>query len=483
MRQEMNTVQRIIKNSGASLVSRILGPLGSFLIVLLIARIFGPNELGKYSTALAVLYIFEGVACLGFPYIITREVAQNKRLAGNYFINACFIGISFSVFIVMAMVLVGYFLIEDVETTRAINILSIGLIPYSVCVSCHSVCSAFEKQEYNAYSLFIGTVFKVCFGSYVVIEGYGLVGLMTVFLGSNFFILLVALYTTFKVLRNQNITIGTLNFLFCKDLMLKTWLFALIYFLLSIRLNVDIVVLNRIMGIQDVGIYSAAFKIYYILTHVIVSYMMAIQPLIFRLFRESKEKFKFLCIESVRILYLIIFPSIAGMLVIGENVLRIVYGDSFVTGTNALQCLVCSLLFLGVNQIFANALIASNRQSVNLRANIIAMITSVFTNILLVQYLGIIGAALASVLSALASMLYQWYFVRKHLFCVPFLNFAVKPLLASLIMWILISFINKFNLILTIFFGAIIYLISLYFLKAISPNDLSLLRSLIRRWN
>jgi hypothetical protein len=66
---------------------------------------------------------------------------------------------------------------------------------------------------------------------------------------------------------------------------------------------------------------------------------------------------------------------------------------------------------------------------------------------------------------------------------VPFLNFAVKPLLASLIMWILISFINKFNLILTIFFGAIIYLISLYFLKAISPNDLSLLRSLIRRWN
>ena len=99
----MNAVRRIAKNSGAALFAQISNPIGSFIIVLFVARYLGVSGLGILSSALSLLYIFQAFSSLGFSYLITRDVAQNKEKAGIYLTNASLIGGIFSIVMTLIM--------------------------------------------------------------------------------------------------------------------------------------------------------------------------------------------------------------------------------------------------------------------------------------------------------------------------------------------------------------------------------------------
>ena len=65
----MSPIKRLFYNTGSSFLNRILNPLTSFILVLLIARKLGVQQLGQYSTVLAMLFIFESIASLGFSLL------------------------------------------------------------------------------------------------------------------------------------------------------------------------------------------------------------------------------------------------------------------------------------------------------------------------------------------------------------------------------------------------------------------------------
>ncbi len=72
----MNTVRKIVKNSGASLLTQVSTPATSFVLVYFIAKFLGVSGLGIYTSALSVLFISQAFASFGFLQIITRDVAQ-----------------------------------------------------------------------------------------------------------------------------------------------------------------------------------------------------------------------------------------------------------------------------------------------------------------------------------------------------------------------------------------------------------------------
>jgi O-antigen/teichoic acid export membrane protein len=187
------------------------------------------------------------------------------------------------------MWLVANLISNSHDVIQASYILSIALIPYSLTAVSQSVCRAFERVEYITISEVSANAFKVVLGLFVLYQGYGLVTLMVVLVASHFIMFSVSLYFALKCIPVRCFEFD-LNL--CRWIIKATPVFAIIFILNTVRWNIDILMLTRMMGEREVGFYSAASKLLTIGKMGISCYIVAIQPIIFRLYRTSLEKYR-----------------------------------------------------------------------------------------------------------------------------------------------------------------------------------------------
>lgn len=476
----MNTVRKIVWNSGASLLTQISTPASSFVLVFFIARLLGVSGVGAYSSAFSLLYIFEAFTCLGFQYLITKEVAQDKSKAGKLLVNASFLGFVFSILMVGVMCVVVNAITNAPDTIHSTYVLSLSLVPFTLALVCQSISRGFEKLEDIAIATVAGNALKVVLGWVVLFKGYSLAYLMAVILGSNCLMFSISLFFAVKLISPDLRRILKIDMGFCKWIIGASPVFAFIFIFAAIRQNVDILILTKMMGEREVGFYSAASKLVNIGALGISFYIMAVQPVIFRLFKSSMKKFEIVCLESIRYFFIMMFPIIVVATFLGDKFILLIFGKEFLPSAYVLSILIWLLILTGFNQIFANALVASNYQRVNLIGNIISMVSNVFLNLLLIPRFSFIGAGIASVVSAFVILVYQHWFVVKHLFKVNYFKLAKRPFIAVVLMALILFILKDANFLVLVVISFIGYFISLFVLKEFSERDIDLVRRLFK---
>ncbi len=474
----MNTIKRLAKNTGAVLLAQVAEPACSFILVLFIARSLGVSGLGKFSIAISLFFIFLTISSLGFSHLITREVARDRSKAGKYLINASFVGFFFSVLMAGTMCLTGYLLNYSSDTALSICVLSLALIPAIFTVVCHSICRAFEKLEYISIPLITGNLFKVFFGLLILFKGYRLVELMGVILGSHLLILFMSLYFVLRCIGRPLIRI---DFGFCKWIIKTTPTFALIFIFATIYWNVDILMLSKIKGSTEVGFYSAAYKLMNVWKIIPLGYLMALQPLISRLFESSLEKFKIVCTKSIRYLFIVMLPIAVGATLLSNDFILLFFKESFLASANVLSILIWTLIPYTINITLAHALIASNNQKINLRSLLISMMCNVTLNLLLIPKFSFLGAAMATLISICIFLSLQYSFISKNLFRLNFFQIAGKPVISAALMGMIILLVRQFSLFIIVFIAASVYALFLLILRTFSQADIQLFRRLWER--
>jgi len=474
----MNTVKRLVKNTGAVLLAQVAAPVCSFILVLFVARSLGVSGLGKFSIAISLFFIFQTISSLGFSHLITREVARDRSKAGKYLINASFIGFFFSALMAGAMSLTAYLLNYPADTALAIYVLSFSLIPGALALVCQSICRAFEKLEYVSIPLITGNLFKLVLGLHILFKGYGLIELMVVILGSHFLTLFISLYFV-------NMCIGRplfrIDFGFCKWIVKTAPTFAFIFIFATIYWNVDILMLSKIKGPTEVGFYSAAYKLMNVWKIIPLGYLMALQPVISRLFESSLKKFGTACTKSIKYLFIVMLPIAVGSTLLSRDIILLFFRESFLSSANALSILIWTLVPYTINITLAHALIASNNQKINLRSLLISMICNVTLNLLLIPKFSFLGAAMATLISICIFLSLQYGFISKNLFTLNFFQIAGKPAISAALMAIVILLLRQINLFLLILISALVYVLFLLPLKTFSQTDIQLFRRLWER--
>jgi len=474
----MDNFKRILKNTGASFLTRVSAPLSSFILVFFIARYLGVSGVGVFSSAFSLFYIFQAFAGAGLSQLITREVAQNKSDAGKYLINSSFILLILSSIMAGVMSLAVNYFTGDRATVQAVHLLSIALIPDALATCYQSICRAFERFEYITISVLSGILFKLIAGLAVLLLGQGLNSLMIVIVLSVILNLLVSFYFTFQLVRD---TKKKLEYSFCKWIIKSSPYFALILIVGNIRMNVDVLILTKMLGEKEVGLYSVAIKLMNICNLGVSSYIMAVQPVLFRLFKTSPEKYKKLSEDSIRYLFMLVIPMVVGTTLLSDRFVLLLFQDEFLPSAKALRIVIWILIFYGMNAIFANALIASNNQKINFQAYVVNMLTNIALTILMVPKYGFIGAAIAGVCASFIFLCCQYSFVSKHLFKVKFAHILLKPVLAAIVMGIIVFLLRDINLFITISVAAAVYIPCLFLFKAFTAEDIHLLNNLRKR--
>jgi O-antigen/teichoic acid export membrane protein len=204
-----------------------------------------------------------------------------------------------------------------------------------------------------------------------------------------------------------------------------------------ITLYTDRWMLNMMLGIEDVGIYSVAFRIATAITILIVGFQQALSPLVFHHY-QNDETPKHIA-DIFRFFLLLTFPAVAFLSAFSKEILAILVGVNFFEAHLLLPWLAFALVILNV-YIFAPGMGLTKKTKKIAVANICAATVNILLNLVLIRLYGRIGAVFATLGGGItmASMYFVWSSMEYQ---IPYTwkRFLVATLLLTCFMTIISS--------------------------------------------
>lgn len=169
---------------------------------------------------------------------------------------------------------------------------------------------------------------------------------------------------------------------------------AICYQMLSVS---DRIIMERYVGMDEIGIYNVAFQMALVLNIIIQSGYRAIEPELFR--RYGKEGFFDFIQKTQNIFFSIIYIGALAICLFSQEVFKLMTTEGFHHGYLLVPVLILGVIMTGQNVIYGGILQGEKRTEVQGTATFIGAIVSILFNLLLIPIFGIYAAAAASAIS------------------------------------------------------------------------------------
>ena len=260
-------------------------------------------------------------------------------------------------------------------------------------------------------------------------------------------------------------------------------LFMLFY---EIMISIDLYMVKALLGSDFLtGIYNGALTVGRIPYYLFYALTIVLLPTISKTTSSNnEEETRKVVSQSLRLLFIFLFPGIILMYIFAPQILNIFYGGDFIQGASAMSILVIGVGFLTIFYVMSFALNGAGKVKLPMRIAFFGAILNSGLNWIFIPLFSIQGAAVATSISSAFAMVIMLYFIQKH-FRVPIITRSLlKIVLSSMILYFASIFLPQpenwtFLLWATVLF--LIYIISLFALKEISHEDKDIFRKLITR--
>ena len=469
---------KILKNYVYNLLYQILVVVLPIITTPYITRIFSSQELGDYGYYSSIVTYFILLATLGVANYGTKVISGHRNE-----INKNFWGIY--------------------SLQLGATILSISLY----CIFCVNLP---PMQNPVAYILGLSLVSKGLDISWLFqgLEDFRkitvrnitvkLIGVISIFLfvkSTNDLYLYVFLLTIFELLGQLSMWLPAREFIgkphvdleYARYHLKPIILLFLPQIAISLYVTLDRTMLGALSSTKDVGIYDQALKLVNILLTLVTSLGSVMLPRVANLLATGDYKAVNKMHEMSFLIYnLVIFPIIAGMLIVNDDFVQFFLGKDFQDARYAISIMIFRMFFIGWTNIMGiQILIPHNKNKEFMASTTVPAILSVALNLLFLPKLGYIGAAIVSVLTEALVWAIQLFFTRKYLKEVPIIGSMTKIVLGSAIMYgillaskTFIHFSPVINVLVFVVLGGIIYLFLILSLKVV---DVTELKQMIRK--
>ena len=250
---------------------------------------------------------------------------------------------------------------------------------------------------------------------------------------------------------------------------------------ISLYVTLDRTMLGALSSTNDVGIYDQALKIINILLTLVTSLGSVMLPRVSSLLSNGDHKAVNKMHELSFLIYnLVIFPIIAGLLIVNKDFVSFFLGKDFQEAYLAIAIMVFRMFFIGWTNIMGNQiLIPHNKHREFMLSTTIPAVVSVGLNLLLIPPFGFVGASIVSVLTEALVWFIQLYFSLPYLKEVPILESLAKIVCASTMMYGLLLSAKPFlhfpptlNVLVYTVLGGLIYLLAILVLKVVDVKEL-----------
>jgi len=271
---------------------------------------------------------------------------------------------------------------------------------------------------------------------------------------------------------------------FWKEALKQAWPFGLGLLLASVYAWIGAVMLSRMKGDEAVGLYSAAYRLVYMLQVVPLAYFSAVFPSMSRFHVTSKEFLRFTYERSLKYMLIIGVPIGVGTTVLAGKIILLIFGGEYYQSIILLQILGWSVAFLFLNGVFGSLFQSINRQMIATATTAATTALYVVLNIILIPRYGATGASIALVTAAFAGFIISSVWSSRTGYGIPiksFFNIFAKVSFASAVMSVFVFYLKDFYVLALVPLAALLYFIVLLIIRGIDKEDLSLLRSVFIR--
>lgn len=445
----------------------------SFFYFIILARGIGVENTGKFTFALSFTAIFAMILDLGLTQVLIRETAKEPKKSADYLANILGFKLAASFFIYLLIIvlvnLMGY-----PETTKILVYVS-GLVMLVDCytLSVYGIIRGRQNLWFESLGTILNQAIVLFVGAILIFIQASLALIMSVYLLAS---LANFVWAWFNLKRSFQIRLSLAwNFKTLKLLLALALPFAIAGIFNRVFSSIDVVLLSKLKGDYEVGIYSVAFKIAFALQFAALAFSAAIYPAFSYYYAHQKEKLSQLFVKSMYWLIFLAAPMTFGLISISDKVIVPVFGADYVRSVQPLNILMLSLLFVFLCfpiGAMLNACGKQTRHTVNL--GLVAGF-SVLVNLALIPYFGYIGTAWANLLSYFLLFVLGIIVVDsiieydKKFLILAFLKVLVACLLMSLVVILIkgqLHFILAIGIGMAVYFG-ISYLLGLFSLVSI----------------
>ena len=174
------------------------------------------------------------------------------------------------------------------------------------------------------------------------------------------------------------------------------------YELAGVILNVgDRYIIEALLGTGPLGLYSAAYNMCdYVRSIFILSIGQAVVPIYMRMWvKEGPEATRSFLGQSLRQYVLLAAPVMAGVAAVGPELLPFLASDKYAGGAVVLPSVIAGMVFSGATAITGAGLFLHKRTVTIMTLVVTAAALNVGLNLVLIPRVGILGAALATLLA------------------------------------------------------------------------------------
>ena len=199
---------------------------------------------------------------------------------------------------------------------------------------------------------------------------------------------------------------------------------------ISIYVNSDITMLGFFESDAQVGVYSFASKIYNLLKQLINAVIVVSVPRIAYIIKNKPLEYKTFLNRIFSALNIVLLPIVVGMFFMSDSMILIAGGEQYIAGDAVLKVLSVATLFAIYASLFTNCVLIVNRQEkLCLKATVVSAIVNVGLNFVLMPTLGMIGAAVTTVIAELVNCMMQMCFSKAFF---DWRTLEVKPIVSCI---------------------------------------------------
>lgn len=448
-------------NALSILTSDVMNRATSFVVYAMVARKLGAFEFGQMSLALSLFYVFQIFSISGVKTLLIREVAKDRSQTRNYLINGCLIVAAMSIASLAA--LFGF--VRAVHytggTKLVVLLLSLGLLPNAISAVCDGIFQAWERMHYIAYVNVPSNLTKMAGACLLLFWNRGLYTVILLLLGAFYAVACAELWLVISRFDIQPAPgqHGAIDLRFALRTLRSASTFLGIDGTCAIAGNLNIILLSKLSGEKDVGLFSAATQLMVPLLLVYQSIAQSIFPVMCRKIEPGLRTLKRICERAMEVLLMLAVPTVAGVFFFGQWALSILYKNhAFVEAVPALRVVAWILVPQVFSSVLGQVLVATHHEKITLKIAMVSGALNLVVGWPLIRRYGLLGAASILVVTSVVGCILHYVPVARLLSGISVLKIIWKPMVAAGCMALYIALAIARADILTGFSATLVYL-------------------------
>ncbi|XVH33536.1 flippase (plasmid) [Haloferacaceae archaeon DSL9] len=420
----MSLSERISRGFKASLVAQVIDIVSNAALILILARfLLTPDEYGLLYYAISIITTISIVGTIGVPSSTARyvtEYAEKDESQVRYILRFGFgvvTAMSITVGVVLALVsspLASYLQEPEVAPFLAIGF---GYILFEALSSyITSVFQGFNRVEWSAVVNSTSWASRVIFATAFVLLGFGALGALMGYVAGFVLATVVGLYVLYDRFYTEYESAAEFESGLRRRILEYSVPLTVTRSANVLDKKIDTVLIGIFLNMSAVGYYTIAKQISSSVSMPASSLGFTISPT----FGEQKASNQIaqarrVYQEAFRHIILLYIPAAVGLILVAEPLIQYVFGPEYTGAVLVLQVMAGFTLVNAVNKITSDGLDYLGRARERAIVKMAAAVANFVLNLLLIPTIGVVGAAIATVITYTAYTLANVYIIHQEL--------------------------------------------------------------------